>query len=532
MHDVLVVGGGIAGLRAAIAAKSQGGSVAVVSKSHPTRSHSVTVQDGINASLQPGDGWESHAADTLAAGNGLGNPDAVNAMCREAPELVHELDRMGVPFNRQGTALECLQLPGSSQPRTAFVDDMSGLVINQTLYEQALRSQVEFYDEWTVTALVVQDGACRGVVALELATGNLELLSGRAVVLATGGPRRLYEPSTGSLLCTGDGLAMAYRAGVPLVDMEFVQYHPAVLSGSRMAITALAWAYGATIQASGKVISADGAGTAAFVRAVQKAAELNGGTVELRIERAAGQEQDRLFNTWHRVKQLAGVDITQEPVPVRPAMHRLLGGIAVDAQGATEMPGLYAAGETVGSGVHGAAGQDGNYLLAAVATGRAAGLAAAEHARGAPSSEPSKEALKKEQEAVAAALERKSNGSTAALRRELASLMHSNVGMVRAAKGLKQAIGRIQEMKQEYGSLGVANQGRDYNYGLVQHLELGSLLDVAEVIAASALERTESRGVHYRSDHVKQDDGGWLKHLTTTAGDSGPQLKEHAPVSA
>ena len=527
MYDVLVIGGGIAGLRAAVAARSHGASVAVVSKAHPTRSHSVTIQDGISSALQPDDSWETHAADTTTAGEGLCNPEVVNAVCREAPDLVRELDRMGVPFNRNGTDLECVQLRGSSHSRTAFVDDMSGLVINQTLYEQALRAQIPFYDEWTVTSLVMQDGACRGVIALELSSGKLELLSSKAVVLATGGPRRLYEPSTSSLLCSGDGMAMAYRAGAPLVDMEFVQYHPAVLKDFRLAVTELAWAHGAALRtANGAAIPMENTGAAVLARTVQEAADADGGSVALHTQWTEEQSQGRFFNTWYRVKQLAGIDLTQEAMPVRPAMHRVLGGIATDSQGATEISGLYAAGECAGSGLHGSAGQDGNFLLAAVALGKAAGQAAAEYARSASTAEPSDEALRQQHAVVTGALGRNGKLSLADMRQELAGLMHSHVGMVREESGLQQALKRIGEMKETYPSLGAGAEEREYNFGLVQYLELGFLLDIAEVIAAGALTRQESRGVHFRSDHPTRDDDSWRKHLLVTAGDSGPTINE------
>ena len=534
MHDVLVVGGGIAGLRAALAASSRGAEVAIASRSHPTRSYSVAIQDGLNAALLPGDAWEAHAADTSAWGDGLCVPEVVEAVCRSAPELVRELDQLGVPFNRgggrDGTALACLKLRGARTARAAYVDDMAGLVLTQTLYEQAVRAGITFYEEWTATSLAVGDGACTGVVALEQATGELQLLGAKAVVLATGGPRRLYEPSTASLHCTGDGIAMAYRAGAPLVDMEFVQYHPAVLKGQRMAITEIAWAHGAALAtAGGTGVGEDDPGPGAFLRAIGQAAVANGGHVELSGTWDADQAKGLFYNTSYRVKQLTGLDMAKEPLPVRPAMHRLLGGVAVDAGGATSIEGLYAAGECAGTGFHGAAGLDGNFLLSAVSSGRAAGLAAADHASSTKEPDAAGGALDRDRTRVAEALRRPGGEPLAAMRRELGGLMHAHVGMVREAVGLQEAAQRIAEMKETHGSLGAGSEGRDYNFGLAHYLDLGSLLDVAEAVVASAHAREESRGVHFRSDHAARDDARWSVHQLVSASEAGPVLRESPP---
>ena len=532
MHDVLVVGGGIAGLRVALAARSRGASVAIASKAHPTRSYSVAVQDGINAALGPGDGWEAHAADTGAWGDGLCVSEVVDATCRRAPDLVAELDRLGVPFNRNGTELACLQLRGARSARTAFVDDMSGMVLTQTLYEQAVRAGVTFYEEWTATSLVVQEGTCTGVAALELATGALEMLGAKAVVLATGGPRRLYEPSTASLHCTGDGTAMAYRVGAPLADMEFVQYHPAVLKGHRLAMPELCWAYGAALRTvDGAGVSAE-SGAGPFLRAVQQAADADDGRVELTGAWDAEQTQTSLYNTWYRVKQLTGLDMSKDALPVRPAMYRLLGGIAVDGQGATSVQGLYAAGECAATGFHGAAGLDGNFLLAAVSSGEAAGAAAADYARTITANDSAEETLAQDRALISGALERQGGEPLAAMRRELAALMHLKVGLVREAGGLQEAAQRIAAMKDTYRSMGAGSSGSDYNFGLAQYLDTGCLLDVAEVIVASALAREESRGVHFRSDHPSRDDDRWQVHLLATAAEAGPVLQENPMVAS
>ena len=500
MHDVLVIGGGIAGLRAAIAAKRAGASVALVTQSHPARSYSVAVQDGINAGGESEESQRSHAADTLAAGAGINDSSVVEALCREAPGLVAELDRMGAPFNRgragQGTDIDRVQLPGASEARTRYIDDSTGLALTQTLYEQAIGAGIDMHIEWVVTSLVIEDGRCRGAVALEMASGKLQTLSANAVVLATGGPRRAFEPSTASLQCSGSGIALAYRAGVSLIDMEFVQYYPAVLKDRKLALTPLLWARGASS---------------------------DNGSVTLSGSPDASEAAARFPDTLHRVKALSGVDLLKDAAPVAPAMSRLLGGIAVDVDGATSMQGLFAVGECAGNGFHGASGLDGNFLLVSVATGKRAGESAARKAKGGGSAEPSGETLRREESAIAEALGRPGGAPVAALRQELASLMHEKAGMSRNADGLGDALQRIGAMRTECAALGAGAGARDYNFGLVQHLELGWLLDVSETIVASAIERTESRGAHVRTDHPARDDAQAAR-VSVVRADSGPQV--------
>ena len=503
MHDVLVVGGGIAGLRAAVAAKGAGASVALLTQAHPTRSYSVTVQDGINAPDSP-EGRDSHISDTLAAGDGLAVPSVVAGVCRDAAGLVEELDRMGAPFNRDGSVIDRTSAPGASQPRAAYVNDITGLAVTQTLYEQAIGLGVEFYEEWVALSLIMEDSECGGVVALQLATGAVRAFDAKAVVLATGGVRRAFEPSTASLHCSGAGIAIAYRAGAALVDMEFAQYYPAVLSGSRLALSPLLFGAGAMLS-DGNV-------------------SRNGAPDDAQLEA-------RFPDTLLRVEALGGVDLRTAPVPVRPAMFRLLGGIAVNIHGETSVAGLFAAGECAGVGFHGARGLDGNFLLLSVASGRSAGLTAAARVGGATGSDAGEQAADAARAALDAALGRPGGAPVAALREELAALMHEHVGQSRNAGGLSGALQRIRAMREEHAQLGAGANARDYNFGLVQYLEAGSLLDAAEAMAASALERTESRGVHSRTDHPQQDDAQAAR-LQVTRGADGAQVSTAAVAAS
>ena len=440
----------------------------------------------------------------MEAGAGLNVPAVVTSICRDAPALVEELDRMGVPFNRVGSVIDRVSVPGSGQPRTVYVNDITGLAVTQTLYEQAIGAGVEIHEEWVALSLIMDGGDCAGAVALQLATGSVQAFEAGAVVLATGGPRRAFEPSTSSLNCSGSGIALAYRAGASLVDMEFVQYCPTVLSGSHLALSPLLLGAGAVLE-DGNV-------------------RLNGGLDDAQL-------QSRFPDTLLRLEALGGVDIRKDPAPVQSSMSRLLGGIDVTTQGESSVPGLYAAGECAGNGFHGAQGLDGNFLLVSIATGKKAGLTAGAHTRAVSKSNAAEQAVSAARAEVDAALGRPGGAPVAALRSELASLMHEKVGESRDANGLKEASRRIQAMREEHAQLGAGSNTRDFNFGLVQYLEVGTLLDAAETIAASALERTESRGVHKRTDHPKQDDKQGSR-LQVIRGDSGAQVsRESAPAS-
>ena len=502
MHDVLVVGGGIAGLRAAVAARGAGASVALLTQSHPTRSYSVTVQDGINAP-ESAAGRDGHINDTLEAGAGLNVPTVVTGICREAAGLVEELDRMGVPFNRVGSVIDRVSVSGAGESRTTYVNDITGLAVTQTLYEQAIGTGVEIYEEWIAVSLIMNEGECVGVVALELATGEAQAFDAKAVVLATGGPRRAFEPSTSSLHCSGSGIALAYRAGASLVDMEFVQYYPAVLSGSHLALSPLLLGAGAVLE-DGNM-------------------RLNGALDSALLEA-------RFPDTLHRVEALSGVHMLNEPAPVRAGMSRLLGGIDVSVHGESSIPGLFAAGECAGNGFHGAQGLNGNFLLVSVASGRSAGLAAAAHMRSIAEGTAGAQAASAVRAELDATLARQGGAPVSALRTELASLMHQKVGESRDAKGLSEAVQRIRAMREEHGQLGAGSSARDFNFGLVQYLEAGTLLDVAETIAASALERTESRGVHRRTDHPGLDASQGTRQQVTK-GEHGAQVSRETSAA-
>ena len=525
-------------MRAAIAAKAAGADVALVSKVYPVRSHSSGTHSGINAPLGPGDSWESHAHDTIKSGDYLADQDAVEIMCREAIQDVIELEHMGVIFSRdeQGR-IDVMPFAGSSTPRTCYVGDSAGHIILQVLYEQLLRRQIQTYDEWFVTSLLVEDGICRGAVAQELSSGSIQPLYAKAVVLATGGLGRIYQPCTAAYTATADGAAMAYREGVPLMDMEMVQCHPTSLKGRGVVITEAARGEGAyLVNKDGDRFMAsyapewmDMAARDVCCRAMEMetlAGRGVDGCVFLDFRHLDKDRiDDRLPETHFLVKRLADIDIKKELVPVHPAMHRPMGGIQIDVQGTTSMAGLYAAGECACVGVHGANRMGGNSLLESIVFGRRAGEAAAQYARANSHQRASQSLLADEERRIRDVSSRSGSKDTlGTLRRELALAMHEKVESYRSRIGLRGAADKISELKERYGRVAVGAVGGPYNPSLSTFLELGNMLDVAQVIVACSLARQESRGAHYRADFADRDDANWLQHTVAGHTPEGPSL--------
>ncbi len=544
-HDVVVLGAGLAGMRAALEAARGGADVAIVTKVHPIRSHSSAAQGGINAAIAETDSWESHAFDTVKGSDYLADQDAVEVMTQEAPRDIIEFEHMGVIFYRGPDGrLGTRAFGGASQARTYFVGDITGQALLVTLYDQILKAGVKVYEEWYATALLMQDGACRGMVALEMVTGELHLLRSKAVIVAAGGLGRLYEPSTNALICTGDGYALAYRAGAPLMDMEMVQYHPTTLAGSGFLMTEAARGEGAYLLNSlgerfMKVYAPNKMELAA--RDVTSRAEAT------EIAQGRGIDGNVLLDMRHlgpdvilrklpQIHEMAldylGIDMIKDPVPVRPGMHYEMGGIKTDVDGATVVAGLYAAGEVACVSVHGGNRLGANSLLDTIVFGRRSGKAAAEYAQRTASAVGGEDLLRGEQDRLRDLLARPYTGDTpAGLRLELATTMDKLVGLYRDDAGLRAALDKLAGFKKRYETIAVGDKGRVFNQALTFALELGYLLDCGEAIVRSAIVRTESRGAHTRTDFPERNDTDWLKHiLVTRRGEGAPELS-YLPVT-
>ncbi len=542
-HDVLVIGAGLAGQRAALAAAEAGVSVGIISKVHPVRSHSNAAQGGINAALNPDDSWESHAFDTVKGSDYLGDQDAIEIMTREAPEEILHLEHLGVTFHRNEEGkLGTRAFGGASQARTYYVADITGQAIMHVLYEQLMKHSdlVHRYEEWFTTALALDDeGECVGAVTRNVKDGSMELFEARNVILATGGNGQMFRPTTNALICTGDGIAMAYRAGAKLMDMEMIQYHPTTLAGKGFLITEGARGEGAhLLNAKGErfmeryapnkmeLASRDVVSRAEQTE-IDEGRGFDDGTVALDITVVP---RKRIHEALREIvlvgRDFAGVDITSEPIHIKPGNHYTMGGVKTDVWGATDIPGLYAAGEVACVSVHGGNRLGANSLLDTLIFGRRSGEHAAERAKGTGGGRPSKAVLAEEEAQIAEILgrERGSGRRVSEIRRELGEAMDRHVAVFRDEDGIKQAIETVDRLKEEAASAYIDDKGTVFNQDVLGALELGFMLDNAECTAAAALHRTESRGAQYRTDFPERNDEEWLKHIDLSLDSEGPEI--------
>ena len=535
--DVLVIGGGASGLRAAIAARHAGASVALISKVHPLRTNTGVSQGGCNAPLGPDDSAESFAEDTLLAGDGLCDPDVVRTFTQEAGRDVIWAERMGAPFNRDPAGrLDRRAFGSNSRKRTCYADDRTGYIVLQVLHEQFQRAQIPSFEEWFVTSLAMDDGVCVGALALGHRSAKLDAFTARAVILATGGFTRAYLPSTASLGTTGDGQSLAYLAGASLMDMEMVQFHPTVFPGGPgLLITeAVLDEGGQIIDVNGEQISnARGIPRHAMCMLTSGAEGDGAGAVSVDL-RPIGRERilERLPQTYELVRAVAELDVTKEPVPIRPAAHRPMGGIETSATGETSLAGLFAVGECSCSGLNGAGRLAGNTLTEALVFGRRVGEAAARYAREALKSGFAASQLSDETRRLEALTGHDSSAdSLGQIQLQLRHLMDEKVGLVRDAAGLQGAIDQIRDLRDRHERLRVKNPSLAYNYELTTYLEVGAMLNCAEAVALAAQFRTESRGAHRRADFPSRDDDSWGAHTVVKLVQGAPQL-EKRPLTA
>jgi len=465
-------------------------------------------------------------------------------MCREAPHDIIEMEHMGVVFYRGGDGkLGTRAFGGASKARTYFVADITGQALLNALYDTLLKEGVKSYDEWFVTSLYVPDGTARGAVALDMVRGELHLLRAKAVVIAAGGMGRVYEPSTNALICTGDGHALAYRVGAPLMDMEMVQYHPTTLKGTGFLMTEGARGEGAYL------INKDG--ERFMQRYAPKMMELASRDVVSRaetIEISEGRGVDGcvfldlrhlgaelIHKKLPQIHEIAlnflGLDMVKVPIPIRPGMHYIMGGVKTDFDGATPVPGLYAAGECACVSVHGGNRLGANSLLDTLVFGRRCGIHAANYIQDVAPTKAGEDFLAAEQQRLRGLLDRPYKGETTArLRLELGTMMDEKVGVFRDAAGLQSALDEVHALQRRYGSVAVQDKGRVYNQALTATLELGYMLDCAEATVLSAMDRKESRGAQARTDYPKRDDANWLKHILVTRSPGAEPVISYRPV--
>lgn len=540
-HDVVVIGGGLAGMRAAVEAAEGGADVAIVSKMHPVRSHSGAAQGGINAALgnREEDSPEAHTFDTVKGSDYLGDQDAVEAMCEDAPKQIIWLEHRGCIFSRLPDG-RIAQRPfgGAGSPRTCYSADVTGLVILHTLWEQLERFGVKVYEEYFCTSLAIEDGIGTGVVAYNMRNGELELITAKATIFATGGAGRMYMKTTNGYASTADGMAICYKAGIPLMDMEFMQFHPTTLKENGVLMTEGARGEGAYLLNSagerfmfkyapnkGELASRDVVSRAEWTEILEGRGV--DGCVLLDM-RHLGRE--KILERLPQIRELAldatGKDAINEPIPILPGAHYTMGGIETDKFGATRVPGVYAAGECACVSVHGANRLGGNSLLETIVFGARAAKHAVEYIKSVGEVKPSQRALKAEQDHVNELLSRSGGTRAPKLRHAMNETMSKNTFIFRDENGLSEAAQALDRVRKEFdSSVYVMDKSKTFNTDLVSTYETDFLIDTSYALAKSALERRESRGAQSRTDYPERDDANWLKHtLAWRQADGSPRL--------
>lgn len=544
--DVAIVGAGGAGLRAAIALVEANPKlrIALISKVYPMRSHTCAAEGGAAGVIKPDDSFELHFDDTVGGGDWLCDQDCVEYFVKEAPKELLQLEHWGCPWNREADGSMAVRpFGGMKKQRTWFAADKSGFHILHTLFQTTLQyPTIERFDEYYALDLLVDDGRCQGLTAMEMRSGMIKQFHAKAVIIAGGGAGRMFAFSTNGAIKTGDGMAMAYRAGVALKDMEFVQYHPTGLPNTGSLLTeACRGEGGVLLNKNGRRYLQDyGMGpetplgkpqlktmelgprdrvSQAFWHEMQKGNTVSTewGECVLLDMRHLGEKyiNERLPQVRELAIAYLGVDIVTDPVPIRPVVHYMMGGISTNTRAATTLPGLFAAGECACVSLNGANRLGSNSLVELLVFGKSAALSAIAHLRGLPAPDTAAlEARARESQARIRALFSRTDGteSMSGLRKEMMDTMEKNAGIYRTEAGLREAVDKIAELRQRYQKVVLNDKSNVFNTDLFQVLELGSMLDCASALTVGALARKESRGAHQRLDFVERDDQNYLRH--------------------
>ena len=534
-------------MRAAIEAKRAGVDVAVVSKLHPTRSHSGAAEGGINAALGNAteDSPEIHTFDTVKGSDYLGDQDAIEIMCREAPGDIYELEHMGAVFSRfEDGRLAQRPFGAAGAPRTVYSADITGHVLIHVLFEQLVKHDVKVYEEFYCTNIVVDHGKCAGVLAWDMVRGGVHAIEAGQVILATGGVGRMYYGTTNAYACTGDGMSLAWRAGVPLKDMEFMQFHPTTLKSNGVLITEGCRGEGGYLRNKDgerfMAIDAPNAMELASRDVVSRAewreiAEGRGvdGCVLLDLTHLGPKKiKTRLPGSRELALDYAGVDPIKEPIPVRPGAHYHMGGVDVDVWGETMIPGLWAAGEAACVSVHGANRLGGNSLMETITFGRRAGEATGRRVleEGDTGARIERSVVADEQRRIEAILNSTAGERPGVIREELSKTMYDKAGVFRTDSVLRECLEKVHELRERGRTLRLEDHGNLFNSDLVQALELEAMLECADCLVTGALARQESRGAHSRIDFPDRDDDRWMKH-TLAWHDRGQVRLDYKPVT-
>ena len=554
--DTIIIGAGLAGLRAAIEI-GEDASVAVLSKVFATRSHSGAAQGGIGAALanEEEDSWEWHMFDTVKGSDYLGDQDAIETMVKDAPRTIFELEHLGVPFNRTSEGKIAQRAFGGHTSgfgkapvkRACFAADRTGRVILDTLWEQCLQRNTKFYDEFQVLSLVVEDGRCCGAVAYELATGELHTFYSKAVLLATGGAGKIFKTTSNAFASTGDGMALAYRAGAPLEDMEFVQFHPTGIYKLGILISEAARGEG------GILLNKDGERfMERYAPVIKDLAPRDMVSRCILEEIRAGKGIDgkdyvhldlthlgedvintKLAEITGFARTYAGVDATREPIPVQPTCHYMMGGIASDVDGRvtvdsddTPFEGLFAAGECACVSVHGANRLGCNSLLDTLVFGRRSGMEISRYVQSVDFQKPATDFEKMAAAKISGLMAAKGKEKVGEIMAGMQEVMMEKVSVFRMESPMTEALEKIKELKERYQMVSLQDKGSCFNRDLLDALELGHMLDLAEVITMGALYREESRGAHFREDFPERNDATYLVHTLVRFTDKGPQIFE------